>query len=63
VVPPSAKAGETTAKVKIKLLVCDANNCFPPKTVELEAALKVLDAPAVPVESKYKDEVEKAGKK
>jgi len=63
VVPTTAKAGAATAKVKIKLLVCDENNCFPPKTVELEAPLKVLDAPAVPVESKYKDEVEKAGKK
>jgi hypothetical protein len=63
VVPPSAKAGEATAKVKFKLLVCDENNCFPPKTIDLEAPLKVLDAPAVPVEAKYKDEVEKAGKK
>jgi len=63
VVPPSAKPGDTTAKVKIKLLVCDENNCFPPKTVELDAAIKVLDAPAVPVEAKYKDEVEKAGKR
>jgi len=63
VVLPSAKAGEATAKIKFKLLVCDENNCFPPKTIDLEAVLKVLDAPAVPVEAKYKDEVEKAGKK
>ena len=63
VVPPAAKAGAATAKVKFKLLVCDENNCFPPKTIELEATLKVLDGPAVEVESKYKDEVEKAGKK
>jgi hypothetical protein len=63
VVPPTAKAGATTAKVKFKLLVCDENNCFPPKTLELEANLKVLEGPAVEVESKYKEEVEKAGKK
>jgi Thiol:disulfide interchange protein DsbD, N-terminal len=63
VVPPTAKPGAVTAKVKFKLLVCDEDNCFPPKTYELEASLKVLDAPAVPVDPKYKEEVEKAGKK
>ena len=63
VVAPSAKAGAATVKVKLKLLVCDENVCFPPKTHELEATLKVLDGPAVPVDAKYKDEVEKAQKK
>ena len=63
VVPPSAKAGAAAAKVKLKLLVCDENVCFPPKTHDLEVSLKILDGPAVPVEAKYKDEVEKAGKK
>jgi DsbC/DsbD-like thiol-disulfide interchange protein len=63
VVLPSAKAGPTTAKVKFKLLVCDENNCFPPKTHDLEATIKVLDGPPVPVDSKYKDEIEKAAKK
>jgi|SRR5262245_2744420 len=63
VVLPTAKPGSVTAKVKLKLLVCDEDNCFPPKTFELEPTLKVLDAPAVPVDPKYKDEVEKVGKK
>jgi hypothetical protein len=63
VVSPSAKAGATTAKVKFKLLVCEEDRCFPPKTHELEATLKVLEGPAVDVEPKYKAEVEKAEKK
>ena len=63
VVLPTAKAGAIGSKVKVKLLVCDADNCFPPKTVEVEAKLKVLDGPAVAVEKKYLAEVEKAGKK
>jgi hypothetical protein len=63
VVLPSAKAGATTAKVKFKLLVCDENSCFPPKTHELAATLKILEGPAVAVDAKYKDEVEKAAKR
>lgn len=63
VVLPNAKAGAGTAKVQFKLLVCDDDNCFPPKTIDLEATLKVLDGPGVVIESRYKDEVEKAGKK
>jgi hypothetical protein len=63
VVVPTAKAGAVTSKIKLKLLVCDAETCFPPKTVELEATLKVLDGPAVAVEKPYQAEVEKAGKK
>jgi hypothetical protein len=49
--------------VKFKLLVCEEDRCFPPKTHELEATLKVLQGPAVDVEPKYKIEVEKAEKK
>jgi hypothetical protein len=63
VVSPSAKAGPASAKVKFKLLVCEEDRCFPPKTHELEAILKVLDGPAVDVDPKYKAEVEKAEKK
>ncbi|HVK11279.1 MAG TPA: hypothetical protein VM597_21090 [Gemmataceae bacterium] len=63
VVLPTARAGAVASKVKVKLLVCDADNCFPPKTVEVEAKLKVLDGPAVEVEKKYQAEVGKAGKK
>ena len=63
VVLPSAKAGAGTAKVKFVLLVCDENNCFPPQSFNLEATLKVLEGPGVAVDPRYKDEVEKAGKK
>ena len=63
VVSPTAKPGEAKVKVQFRLLVCDENRCFPPKTIDLEPTMKVLDGPAVPVEAKYKAEVEKAGKK
>jgi hypothetical protein len=63
VVDPSARAGATSTKVKFKLLVCEEDRCFPPKTHELEATVKVLDGPAVEVDPKHKAEVEKAGKK
>jgi Thiol:disulfide interchange protein DsbD, N-terminal len=63
VVRPTAKPEETAVKVQVRLMVCDEERCFPPKTFDLEAKLKVLDEPAVPVEAKYKTEVEKAQKK
>lgn len=62
VVLPTTKAGAVVSKVKLKLLVCDKDNCLPPKTLDLEAALKVAGDP-VPVEPKYKGDVEKAQKK
>ena len=61
VVSPKAAAGE--AKVKLttfSLSVCDKTNCFPAKNVPVEAALKVLDGPAVEVEKAYEKEVAKA---
>jgi hypothetical protein len=60
VVSPDAKPGEQVVKLKLRVLVCDENSCLPPRTVPLEAKLKVTDAAAVPVEEKYKAEVEKA---
>ena len=63
VVAPNATTGATSGKIKVKLLICDKDVCFPPKTVEVEAAFKVLDGPAVPVEKAYAKEVEKALKK
>ena len=63
VVLPTAKAGEVTVTLpKFVLSVCDKDNCFPPKTLKPEAKLTVLDGPAVAVDKKYADEVEKAGK-
>jgi hypothetical protein len=61
VVSPKATPGATAVKLAgFKLSVCDKSNCFPPKDVPVEAALKVLDGPAVPVQKEYADEVNKA---
>jgi hypothetical protein len=61
VVSPKAAPGPTAVKLDaFKLLVCDKSNCFPAKAVAVEAPLKVLDGPAVPVEKDYADEVAKA---
>ena len=61
VVSPKAAAGATTVKLaKFSLSVCDKDNCFPPKTIPIEAPIKVLDGPAVEVEKAYADEVKKA---
>lgn len=59
VVAPTATAGTTETEVKFRVLVCDKNNCFPPKTLMLKAKLKV-EGTAVAVEAKYADEVKKA---
>jgi hypothetical protein len=61
VVPPTAKPGAISAKIKFRVLVCDKDNCLPPRTVELEATLKVAGEP-VAVDPKYKEQVEKASK-
>jgi len=58
VVLPSTAAGTVNSKIKFRLLVCDKDNCLPPKPLDLEATLKVAGDP-VAVDPKYKDEVEK----
>jgi hypothetical protein len=60
VVSPKASAGPATAKATLGLSVCDKGNCFPSKNVPVEASLKVLDGPPVPVEKAYAEEVAKA---
>ena len=61
VVSPKAAAGRGDGEAAdVQLSVCDKDNCFPPKTVPVEATLKVLDGPAVEVEKAYADEVKKA---
>ena len=61
VVSPKAAAGAAEVKLEsFKLMVCDKDNCFPPKAVSVSAMLKVLDGPAVPVEKEYAEEVAKA---
>jgi hypothetical protein len=64
VVAPTAAAGPTAVKIAgLKLQVCDDKNCYMGKAISPEASLKVLPGPAVEIEKKYKEEVEKAGKK
>jgi hypothetical protein len=64
VVAPTAAAGPTPIKIAgLKLQACDDKNCYPGKAISPEAELKVLPGPAVEVEKKYKEEVEKALKK
>lgn len=61
VVSPKAKAGTATIKLdSFKLNVCDEDNCFPTKSVPIEAKLKILDGPPVPVEKDFQEEVKKA---
>ncbi|MBY0514929.1 MAG: hypothetical protein K2P78_13570 [Gemmataceae bacterium] len=61
VVSPQAAPGAATVKLaSFKLTVCDENNCFPPKTVPVEATLKVLPGPAEAVDPMYAAEVQKA---
>ncbi len=61
VVSPRAAPGATTVKLaNFSLSVCDKTNCFPAKTIPLEAALKVLDGAPVEVEKAYAGEVAKA---
>lgn len=61
VVSPKAAPGVAAVKLaNFSLSVCDKTNCFPAKAVPVEAALKVLDAPAVEVEKAFAEEVKKA---
>ena len=62
VVLPNTKAGTVSSKIKFRVLVCDKDNCLPPKTIEIEATLKVAGEP-VKVDPKYQKEIDKAPKK
>lgn len=58
---PTAAAGDRTVTVKaFRLNVCDANNCFPPKTLTPSATLTVQPGPAVEVPKEYAEAVRKA---
>lgn len=61
VVSPKAPAGDVKVKLPLfSLSVCEKGKCYPAKNVPVEAAFKVLDGPAVPVEKAFADEVTKA---
>lgn len=63
VIAPNAKAGATTTNLKFRVLICDKDNCFPPKTIDLQATVKVANGPAVEIEKAYRADVEKALRK
>jgi thiol:disulfide interchange protein DsbD len=60
VVDPRTQPGTKEIKAEITLTVCDAVGCLLPKTLNRSTTLNVSDAPAVPVDPKYKTEVDKA---
>jgi thiol:disulfide interchange protein len=64
VVSPKAPPGPTGIKLEqFKIIVCvnqnGQENCLPPEKWPVTAALTVLDAPAVAVEDRYREAVEK----
>ncbi|CAN5198947.1 hypothetical protein BH11PLA2_BH11PLA2_47980 [soil metagenome] len=60
VVSPKAKAGEAKIELKaFKLSVCDADTCFPPKSLT-PAATVTVKGDTVAVEKQFAAEVEKA---
>jgi thiol:disulfide interchange protein len=54
---PRATPGKKEIKASIRLTVCDAHSCLPPKNETLTASFTVSDAEPVPVDPKYKDQV------
>src|SRR5262249_17933377 len=60
VVSPKASAGEKTITLKdFRIVVCDKDNCLPPKKVPISAKLTVLEGTQA-VDPKYKQAVEKS---
>ncbi|MCE9533724.1 MAG: protein-disulfide reductase DsbD N-terminal domain-containing protein [Planctomycetes bacterium] len=62
VVRPTTAAGTVSSKIKFRILLCDKENCLPPKALDLEATLNVA-GDAVAVDPAFKNEVDKAPKK
>jgi thiol:disulfide interchange protein DsbD len=52
---PRATPGKKEIKASVRLTVCDAHSCLPPRTESLTASFTVSDAEPVPVDPKYKD--------
>ena len=62
VVSPSLKPGKYSIKIPVRVAACNKETCLKPEDLMLDAVLTVSDAPAVPVDPKYRKEVEAAGK-
>lgn len=58
VVAPKTPAGKQDVKVVYRIMVCNKDNCLPPKAIDLSATLNVA-GDAVSVDPKYKEIVEK----
>ena len=61
VVLPSATPGKKDIKASVRMLVCDENHCLPPQNVSLTASFTVTNADPVPIDPKYKGQVEGGG--
>jgi hypothetical protein len=59
VVSPKASGKVTVQIPKFQFMVCDENNCFPPKSLKPEATV-TISGTAVPVAKEYAAEVESA---
>jgi thiol:disulfide interchange protein DsbD len=57
VVSPEAKPGAKMIKVSLDFLICNKDNCLPPRTLVLEAPLTVTTDPPVDVDKAFRDEV------
>ena len=60
VINPKVTPGKLAVSLKIKMLVCDNDNCLPPKKVPLATELTISAAPAVPIDPKFKAAYERA---
>jgi hypothetical protein len=56
-VRPDAQPGRIKVPVRVTLLVC-SDRCLPPKTIVTEAELTISDLPPLPVDPKYKSELQ-----
>ena len=46
-VSPDAKPGTLTLDVSVRVLMCDKDNCLPPKTYKFSPTIEVLDEPPI----------------
>ncbi|HLW67207.1 MAG TPA: hypothetical protein VKS79_17975 [Gemmataceae bacterium] len=62
VISHNVKPGKYSIKIPARITACNKDTCLKPEDIMLETTITVSDAPPVPVEAKYKKEVEAAGK-
>jgi len=62
VVSPNLKPGKYSIKIPVRVAACNKETCLKPEDLMLETVITVSDAAPVPVDPKYRKEVEAAGK-